>query len=106
LSYQFVVLLYLFLRSKIKSGAADDIFIIQTTKSIVQAANTEVTLDGVLTSNVFWQVAGDVSVGTGAQMEGVLLVKTAVTMKTGSTLNGRVLAQTACNLQMATITEV
>jgi hypothetical protein len=89
------------------SGTSDDVFIIQTTKNIVQAANTEVTLaGGVLASNVFWQVAGDVNVGTGAKMEGILLVKTAVTMKTGSTLNGRVLAQTACNLQMATITEV
>jgi hypothetical protein len=89
------------------SGSADDIFIIQTTKNIVQAANTEVTLaGGVLASNVFWQVAGDVSVGTGAKMEGVLLVMTAVTLKTGSTLNGRVLAQSRCDLQMATITEV
>jgi hypothetical protein len=33
------------------------------------------------------------------------LVKTDVVFVTGSSLNGRVLAQTACNLQMATITE-
>jgi hypothetical protein len=32
------------------------------------------------------------------------LVKTAVTFVTGSSLNGRVLAQTACVLQSATIT--
>jgi hypothetical protein len=37
-------------------------------------------------------------------MEGVLLVKTDVLFVTGSSLNGRVLAQTAVNLQMATIT--
>jgi hypothetical protein len=66
-----------------------------------------VTLDGgVLASNVFWQVAGDVSVGTGAAMEGVLLVQTAVTFKTGSSLNGRILSQKACALQKATIFEV
>jgi hypothetical protein len=39
----------------------------------------------------------------GANMKGILLVKTDVLFKTGSSLNGRVLAQTACNLQMATI---
>jgi hypothetical protein len=39
-------------------------------------------------------------------MEGILLVKTAVTFITGSTLNGRVLTQTACNLQSAVINSV
>jgi hypothetical protein len=38
-------------------------------------------------------------------MEGVLLVKTGVTYITGSSSNGRVLAQTAVNLQSATITQ-
>jgi hypothetical protein len=87
-------------------GNATDIFIIQTTGSIVQAANTNVVLaDGALAKNIFWQVASEVSVGAGAHLEGILLVKTAVTFVTGSSLNGRVLSQTACNLQMATITE-
>jgi hypothetical protein len=87
-------------------GSATDIFIIQTTGSIVQAANTNVVLaDGALAKNIFWQVAGEVNVGAGAHLEGILLVKTAVTFVTGSSLNGRVLSQTACNVQMATITE-
>jgi hypothetical protein len=87
-------------------GTDTDIFILQTTGSVVQAANTIVTLTGgALAKNVFWQVAGLVDVGAGAHLEGVLLVKTSVTFKTGSSLLGRVLAQTACNLQMATITE-
>jgi hypothetical protein len=87
-------------------GTDTDVFILQTTGSLLQAANTQVTLTGgALAKNVFWQVAGLVDVGAGAHLEGVLLVKTAVTFKTGSSLLGRVLAQTACNLQMATITE-
>jgi hypothetical protein len=36
--------------------------------------------------NVFWQVAGFVTVGSGAHMEGVLLGKTAVTFVCGSSL--------------------
>jgi hypothetical protein len=88
-------------------GGADDVFIVQTTKTLFQAANKKVILlNGAQAKNIFWQVAGYVAVNAGAHLEGILLVKTAVTFKTGSSLNGRVFSQTACNLQMATITEV
>jgi hypothetical protein len=85
-------------------GDAEDIFIIQMTGNLIQTKNTEVVLtNGALAKNIFWQVAGHVVVGAGAHMEGILLVKTDVLFETGSSLNGRVLAQTACNLQKATI---
>jgi hypothetical protein len=88
------------------SGGADAVFIIQTTGNIIQAANTEVILSGgVKAENIFWQVAGSVTVGAGAHLEGILLVKTGVTFVTGSTLNGRILAQTRVDLQKATITQ-
>jgi hypothetical protein len=88
------------------NGGPDDVFILQTSGSIVQAANTKVILSGgALAKNIFWQVAGQVTVHAGAHMEGVLLVKTAVTFNTGSSLNGRILAQTAVTLQSATIIE-
>jgi hypothetical protein len=88
------------------NGTADDVFIIRTTGSVVQAANTMVILQGgVLAKNIFWQVAGEVIVGAGAHLEGVLLVKTAAVFNTGASLNGRILAQTACTLQMAVIKE-
>jgi hypothetical protein len=87
-------------------GDSADVFIIQSTGDVKQAANYNVILSGgALPENIFWQVAGKVEVGAGAHMEGILLVKTDVTFVTGSSLNGRVLAQTACNLQMATITQ-
>jgi hypothetical protein len=83
-----------------------DVFIIQMTGNLMQAANTKVILlGGALAKNIFWQVAGNVEVMAGAHMEGILLVKTDVMFVTGSSLHGRVLAQTACNLQMATITQ-
>jgi hypothetical protein len=88
-------------------GDADDVFIIQTTKTLFQAANKKVILlNGAQAKNIFWQVADHVNVNAGGHMEGILLAKTAVTFKTGSSLNGRVFSQTACVLQMATITEV
>jgi hypothetical protein len=87
------------------SGNSTDVFIIQMTGNLLQAANTKVILEGgAKAKNIFWQIAGQVTVGAGAQLQGVLLVKTAVTFNTGSSLDGRVLTQTACNLQMATIT--
>jgi hypothetical protein len=86
-------------------GTKDDVFVIQTSGSVVQAANTQVILkNGALAKNIIWQVAKEVKVGAGAHLEGVLLVKTAVTFITGSSLRGRVLAQTACTLGETKIT--
>jgi hypothetical protein len=85
-------------------GDADAVFIIQMTGDLVQAANVRVELwDGAKAENIFWQVAKTVSVGAGSHMEGILLVKTGVTFLTGSSLDGRILAQAACVLQSATI---
>jgi hypothetical protein len=102
--YSFTVPIH-FSADIIFKGGENDVFIMQTTQSLMQAAGTKVRLEGgVQAKNIFWQVAGAASVGAGAQLQGVLLVKTDVVFVTGSNLNGRVLAQTACNLQMATIT--
>jgi hypothetical protein len=88
------------------TGTDTDVFIIRTTGSLKQAASTNVILSGgVLAKNIFWQVAGQVDVGAGSHMEGIILVKTDALFMTGSSLLGRVLAQTACNVQMATITQ-
>ena len=88
------------------TGSDTDIFIIRTTGDLALAANVKVTLTGgALAKNIFWQVAGKVVVGAGSTMQGIVLVKTGVTFITGSNLKGRVLAQTACVLQQATITE-
>jgi hypothetical protein len=87
--------------------SGDGIYIIQIAQTLAQAANMRVILDaGAQAKKIFWQVAGAVSVGSNAHMEGILLAGTAVTFVTGSTLNGRVLAQTMCALQAATIVPV
>jgi hypothetical protein len=44
-------------------------------------------------------------VEVGAHLEGIVLAKTTALFKTGSSLNGRVLAKMACDLEMATITQ-
>ena len=88
------------------SGGAQDVWIFQTTGNVIQSAAVKVKLSGgALAKNVFWQVAGNATLGTGAHFEGILLCKTDVTLQTGATMNGRLLAQTAVVLQMATVTQ-
>jgi hypothetical protein len=86
--------------------SGDGVYIIQISGSLIQAADYDVILEAsAKQENIFWQVAGSVEVGAGATMQGIILAKTKADFITGSSLEGRVLAQTACNLQQATITE-
>jgi hypothetical protein len=88
------------------SGSSTDTWIFQMTGDLVMASNMRVTLaGGALASNIVWQVAGHVEIGTGAHMEGILLVKTVANFRTGSSLTGRILAQTAVTLQSTTVTQ-
>jgi hypothetical protein len=87
------------------NGGANDIFIIQMTGNLFQAAGTNVILSGgAQAKNIFWQVAGYVTVGATAHMEGILLVKQFAAFQTGSSLNGRILSQSAVTLDQTTIT--
>ncbi|CAE8583688.1 unnamed protein product [Polarella glacialis] len=88
------------------NGSSTDTWIFQVTGNLIMAANMRITLIGGATaSNIVWQVAGYVEVEAGAHMEGILLVKTKVDFRTGSSLNGRILAQTAVTLQSSTVTQ-
>ena len=60
---------------------------------------------GALPSNIFWKVGGFVEAGTTSHLDGIFLVKKAFHMRTGTSLNGRIFAQTAVTLDSATITE-
>lgn len=85
-------------------GNSNAVFILQIAQGVVVAANKRITLmGGAKASNIFWKVSENVVVGAGAHFEGTLLVKTAVSFLTGSSLNGRILCQTAAALQMATV---
>jgi hypothetical protein len=88
------------------SGSATDIFIIKTSKKVLQAVDINVLLTGgALAENIFWSAAEEVVVGAGSHLEGIILGATAVIFKTGSSLNGRIFAQTAVTLDMTTVTQ-
>lgn len=78
------------------SGGSEDVWIFQIAENLTLSSDVEIILTGgAQAQNIFWQVAGEVTVGTNAHMEGIILSKTGITLTTGATLNGRMLAQTA-----------
>lgn len=86
------------------SGAG--VYVIKTTQGLTQAANTQVTLtNGAMPENVFWQVAGTVSIDAGAHMEGVILTASDVTLVTGATVKGRLFGSTGVKMDSNTVTQ-
>ena len=55
--------------------------------------------------NIFWQFTGFADIGAGAHFEGIMLSQTAITLKTGASMNGRALAQTAVALDQNVVTK-
>ncbi|MBN1771734.1 MAG: DUF3494 domain-containing protein [Deltaproteobacteria bacterium] len=88
------------------TGSATDVWIFQIAQDLTMSSGARITLaGGALPRNVFWQVAGLVDLGTTAHCEGVVLTQTSVTLRTGATINGRLLAQTAVEIDSSTIVE-
>lgn len=88
------------------SGGANDVWIFQIAGDLTVSNAVNITLiGGAQAKNIFWQVAGTVSVGTTSHFEGIILSKTGVTFKTGASMNGRALAQTAVILDSNAITK-
>jgi len=88
------------------SGEPSDVWIFQVSGNLIEADAARVTLaGGALAKNVFWQVADSVTLGANAHFEGVVLSKKLIAVNTGTSVNGRLLAQTAVTLQKNAITE-
>ena len=87
-------------------GGPNDVWIFQIAGGITQASSTSVILSGGATSrNVFWQVFGSVALDPTAHFEGIILSQTEITLATGASINGRLLSQTAVTLDQSTVTE-
>ncbi len=85
-------------------GDATDVWIFQISEDLTVGSASNVVLSGgALPKNVFWQVAGQVDIGTTAHLEGVVLTQTAVTLATGASVDGRLLAQTAVDIDASTV---
>lgn len=86
------------------SGAANDVWIFQIAQNLEVADGAHITLSGgAVAANVFWQVAGQATIGTTAAMQGIILCQTAIVLNTGATLTGMALAQSAVSLDANTV---
>ncbi len=82
--------------SMVISGGANDVWIFQIAGNLTMSSAVNITLSGgAQAKNIFWQVAGQATLGTTSHFEGIILSMTGITLQTGATLNGQVLAQTA-----------
>lgn len=88
------------------SGGANDVWIFQISQDLIVSNGVSVTLTGgALAKNVFWQVAGQTTLGTTADFKGIILSQTQIALQTGAVLNGRALAQTAVTLDANAVTQ-
>jgi hypothetical protein len=86
-------------------GGPDDVWIFQVSGNLDMSSAVNVTLSGgAQAKNIFWQVAEAVTFGTTSHFEGNVLSQTAIHLRTGASINGRLLAQTAATLQKSTVT--
>ena len=86
------------------SGTANDTWIFQIAGGLTQSSATSVILSGgALAQNIVWQVAGIVTLGTTAHMEGRIMSQTQIVLNTGATANGRLFAQTQVTLAGNTV---
>jgi len=86
------------------SGSPTDVWILQIAQNLTVGDNARVLLSGgAQARNIFWQVAGEATLGTTSHFEGTLLVQTAIHLRTGATINGHLLAQSAVTLDASTV---
>ncbi len=87
------------------SGGPNDVWIIQISNDLTEAAAMNVILSGgAQAKNIFWVLAGQMTVGTTAHMAGVVLCNTGCTLQTNASLLGRMLCQTLVALDDNAIT--
>ena len=88
------------------NGSATAVWILQIAQSLTVSNAVAVHLTGgALAKNVFWQVAGSVDLGTTSHFEGIVLCQTMINLRTGASIVGRLMAQTAVTLDTSTVTQ-
>lgn len=87
------------------SGGANDVWIFQISNDLdLSTAKSVILSGGAQAKNIFWQVAGKVTIHANAHFEGVILSKTAITLQTNATLHGRAYAQSLVAIDNNAIT--
>jgi hypothetical protein len=87
-------------------GDPNAVFIFQMASTLVTTSGRQVILTGgAQAANVFWQVGSSATLGTGSVFKGTIMALASITVTTGATVEGRLLARTAAvTLDSNTIT--
>ena len=86
------------------TGNATDVWILHVTGDLTLSNGAHVVLSGgARPENVFWQVSGEVELGTMAHIEGNVLSETSITLAAGASVRGRLLAHTSVHLDSSTL---
>lgn len=87
------------------AGGANDVWIFQIAQNLDVSTGMRVLLSGgAQAKNIYWQVAGNVTIRATAHLEGIILSKTGITLQTGATLFGRAHAQSLIALDNNAVT--
>ena len=87
------------------SGGPNDVWIFQISGNLTVSSAVRINLvGGAQASHIFWQIAGQATIGTTSHFEGIILSMTGITFQTGASLDGRALAQTAVILDANAVT--
>lgn len=75
-------------------GDANAVFIFQAGSSLTTASGSSVSFtNGAQACNVYWQVGSSATLGTNSNMAGSIMALTSITLNTGASVEGRVLAR-------------
>ncbi len=87
-------------------GNPNAVFVFQAGSAFTTASGSVVNLiNGAQACNVFWQIGSSATLGTGSSFIGTIMALTSITVTTGVTIDGRVLARNgAVTLDTDTIT--
>ncbi len=81
------------------TGGPNDVWIFQIAQGLTIANGVQIVLaGGALPENIYWAVFSAADLGTTTVFKGTIISQTAIVMKTGASINGRLLAGTAVNL--------
>jgi hypothetical protein len=87
------------------TGGANDVWIFQIAQGLSVSSGVQIILaGGALPQNIYWATFAAADMDTTSKFKGTILSKTDIAMKTGATINGRLLAQSAVTLDKTVVT--